>query len=364
MADQKDQTQNFPTITRAAYFQHLPDHSPGYLEETPEAAIQLAQSLFEGYSKMDPSEILVKKLTGGGGNFACWKVSPKADISQDNWFTANPDLIPSIPAVVIHSRIKTDDLEHWMEKKMSLMQKLFWENDITVPRLCQGNHWWVEPAIVDDWSKEGITVTAIAKIIANVHKLPTDWYKEIRDHIKGMYPCLRDASDGSNVWIKASKSSDWERDGWLNEESQKFAISCDKEPISTAGKRIVNCHMDFHRFNLVSNKELEKNYLVDFEYSCVSTAAIDLAFTVSCIEWNVEWCQGNPDWWKDFMRTYLETLGLPATDQEIQNLMIDAQCGWLLMLHGHTCQEIHRKIFLPEYEWDLMKFYQKFVSDV
>jgi thiamine kinase-like enzyme len=283
MADQKDQTQNFPTITRAAYFQNLPDHSPGYLEKTPEAAIQLVQSLFEGYSKIDPSEILVKILTGGGGNFAAWKVSSKADPSQDNWFTANPDLIPSIPAVVIHSRTKNDDPEHLMEKKMSLMQKLLWENDITVPRLCQGNHWWVEPAIVDDLKKEGTTDIVIAKIIANVHKLPTDWYKEIRDHIKGMYPCLTDASDGSHVWIKASKSSDWVRDGWLNEDSQKFAISCDKEPISTAGKRIVSCHMDFHYGNLVSNKELEKNYLVDFEYSCVSYAATDLAFCASCL---------------------------------------------------------------------------------
>lgn len=64
------------------------------------------------------------------------------------------------------------------------------------------------------------------------------------------------------------------------------------------------------------------------------------------------------------MRTYLETLELPATDEEVQKLMIDVRCGQLLCLHGETCQEICKKDKLPEYEWDLMKLFQKFASDV
>ena len=87
----------------------------------------------------------------------------------------------------------------------------------------------------------------IARVLARIHKVPTDWYDPWKQKITDLYPVLKEAHLGSHVWLFTCSIDWYEVYAPLHKIWQDFSI----EPVSQAGKKIVTNHGDFHHGNIL-----------------------------------------------------------------------------------------------------------------
>ena len=88
--------------------------------------------------------------------------------------------------------------------------------------------------------------------MANIHKVPTDWYEPFRAKIKELMPAFSRVSDGSHVWWYSARMQEW-LEG-VSGDTMAFYAATMPEPTSAFGKKIVTCHGDFHAGNLVRDE--------------------------------------------------------------------------------------------------------------
>merc|ERR1712097_136659 len=86
-----------------------------------------------------------------------------------------------------------------------------------------------------------------------------------------------------------------------------------------------------------------KSCFIDFEFTAPYYAIHDLAYT--------------------FAKSYLEELGFPSDDEQVELLVFDAECARLRHFHNSTLNhEMEKKSRNKEYDLDLYKAYEKFES--
>jgi hypothetical protein len=172
------------------------------------------------------------------------------------------------------------------------------------------------------------TVAEIGRLLAKVHQVPVDWFEPFRERLCALHPGLDEASHGSAVWWYSARK-DMLAD--LDEEQLRNWIRAfPQEPKSVAGKRLVTTHFDLHPGNIIRTEEALGNQflrVVDLEFSCASYAANDIAYAFSL------WLKG-AEKRREFAKAYLEALDQPATEEDVDCLLLDAATAQLGIIHG------------------------------
>jgi len=129
-------------------------------------------------------------------------------------------------------------------------------------------------------------------------------------------------------------------------------------PVLPAAARIVCCHGDFHPANIIRTSE--GLMMIDFEFSCVGSAVMDVGWALSM--WLKDVKQK-----REFVRRYLECSELLTREEEVDEFILDAEIAFLGQAN---CPLLWR--FLERRDWqqdsshdlELYLAYQAFVMDI
>jgi hypothetical protein len=171
------------------------------------------------------------------------------------------------------------------------------------------------------------TVVEIARLLAKLHKVPVEWFEPFRERLCALHPGLDEASNGSAVWWYSARQ-DMLSD--LDEEGLRNWVRAFPEPRSAAGKCLVTTHFDLHPGNIIRTEEALGNQflrVIDLEFCCVSSAVNDIAYASSL------WLKG-AEKRRAFARAYLEALDQPATEEDVDSLLLDVATLQLGIIHG------------------------------
>merc|ERR1712232_9265 len=137
------------------------------------------------------------------------------------------------------------------------------------------------------------------------------------------YPVLKDARLGCHIWTFTTRMA------WYGHKKEhgKFWQDAGFEPLSEAGKKLVCGHSDLHRRNIICDKN-EKIYLIDYEFTAPQWAVNDIAYIFSIHQFD---CTNYNGKFK-FCKMYLEELGLPSNDDEVELLIFDVECQRLRVI--------------------------------
>jgi len=216
-------------------------------------------------------------------------------------------------------RIKNvENKEPWEENRQLLAQKLLFEAGIALPRYISGENWYIEPWV------EGVQKCndskRMAEIVAQMHNLPTSWYRQFKTKVVEKLPILAYASEGSHVWPLTCKLSQYNKYKRLH----KYLQVAGYEPLSAAGQQLVFSHSKVSEKNLISTPE-GSLYLIGYENCCVQYAANELAYIFSqnefgCYDYNGRY---------NFCRDYLVAMNMLSDDMSVRMLMFDVECAKL-----------------------------------
>ena len=265
-------------------------------EDVPEF---MASALKEqGWASADRSSIKVKLCTGCS--------------ASQVYMVSAPGCLPE--SVVLHVRMEEADSAS--EACMSKAAKLFSAYGIAPPRVASGRNWFIEPWVGSPPDKPSDVEAAreMARLLAQIHKLPTDWFDEWRKRFVDRQPQLATVPSQSQIWfwmvypaLNHSPLPDY-LESFIHEEY------C--PPKTAAGRRVVTCHGDFHPGNML--RADGKLLAIDFEMTCVSNAAVDVGRSFM---WNTM----NHELKFAFIETYLQESGLPSEISDINALFLDAE---------------------------------------
>merc|ERR1712232_1276628 len=232
-----------------------------------------------------------------------------------------------------------------------------WESGVANPRLISGKNWWVEQFVegLCGWGNaDKVNELDYAVLMAKLHKnTATEWFEKHRQRAIQMYPILKDTPIGSHAWLFVTRMSWFKR----FEHSHEYFTKTGFEPLSEAGKRFVVVHGDIHPANVIVRED-SKSCFVDFEFTAPYYAVHDLAYTFA--DWNK--CTSNDQESKySWTKKYLEELGLPNDNEQVELLVFDAECARLRHFHNSTLnREMEKKCRDKEYDLELYKAYEKF----
>jgi len=258
--------------------------------------------------------------------------------------------------LIFHQR-NLDSADPLTEERMVDSQKAMWESGVAAPRLVSGKNWYFEQFVdgIVGWHNVGqVDKLDYATLMAKLHKnTSTEWFEKHRQRAIEMFPILKDTPLGSHVWLFVTRMSWFKR----FEANHEFFTKAGFEPLSEAGKQIAVVHGDIHPANAIIRKDT-KSCFIDFEFTAPYYAIHDLAYTFA--DWNQ--CTGADSESKHkFCKKYLEELGLPSDDEQVELLVFDAECARLRHFHCSTLnQEMERNIRHKEYDFDLYREYEKF----
>lgn len=278
-----------------------------------------------GWGKVDRDSIKVEDASGAGGS-KTYKISAAG---------ATPT------AVALH--IRDSSLCQKSEERTRAAAQIFAKNGLSPRRIAEGVDWFVEP-----WEGFGQPIWAtvadmevLGREVAKVHKLPIDWYTPFKKQLKEEFPFYTKVPDCSHIWWYSCRTIDLvakhvaEEPEWLREYVQPMFT-----PQTKAGALIVTCHGDLHAGNMISlakgsPMQSEAVRFVDLEFSHVTAACYDLSYVAFHFE---DMPLKDKDITRDdigamrraFLTSYLEAMGQPSTDQDVDALLIDitlAACG-------------------------------------
>jgi len=255
--------------------------------------------------------------------------------------------------LIFHKR-NIDGTDPLTEERMIDAQKAMWEAGVAAPRLVSGKNWYFEQFIegLVGWDKVAqVNKLDYAVLMAKLHKnTATEWFEKHRQRAIEMFPILKDTPLGSHAWLFVTRMSWFKR----FEHSHEFFTQAGFEPLSEAGKRITVVHGDIHPANAIIRKD-SKSCFIDFEFTAPYYAIHDLAYTFA--DWNQ--CTGtDKKSKKEFCKKYLEELGLPSDEEQVELLVFDAECARLRAFHCSTLNhEMEKKCRHKEYDLDLYKAY-------
>jgi thiamine kinase-like enzyme len=94
-------------------------------------------------------------------------------------------------------------------------------------------------------------------------------------------------------------------------------------PSQLAMQRVVTTHADYHCDNLLKTDGGELQ-AIDFEFSVVSMAVLDIAWFCQMMRWDKANSWG-AEHYRVFIRTYLELSGYNPTDSDVDACWLDAE---------------------------------------
>jgi hypothetical protein len=250
----------------------------------------------------------------------------------------NCSVSPHPHAVALHvllPQVAEDDVS---KGRMAAAHKLFSEYRIAPGRLAQGCDWFIDPwagstiggvytlnrPTFQERAKNGVATASpeeLGELLAQIHAIPTDWFDEWREQVCIRTPVLRNASSSSHIWPFTARQ-EFLKD--LPAEAIMQWCSASPKPNSFYGARVVTSHADFHPANIVRTSDGLQ--VLDFGLACVTCAAKDLA-------WACEYFLCGRNEKRAFASTYLMSSGFPARDDDVDDLLLDAEC---FALHSFT----------------------------
>jgi len=302
-------------------------------------------------------------------NFKPWKNVPigKVDMKDCSGHGGSRTYIietkdKSVPKefqkLIFHKR-NVDDTDPLTEERMIDAQKAMWEAGVAAPRLVSAKSWYFEQfvdGLVGWHNADKVDKLDYAVLMAKLHKnTDTQWFEKHRQRAIEMFPILKDTPLGSHAWLFATRMSWFKRFA----HSHEFFTQAGFEPLSEAGKRYTVVHGDIHPANAILRKDT-KSCFIDFEFTAPYYAIHDLAYVFA--DWNN--CAARDSKGKhEFCKKYLEELGLPSDDEQVELLVFDAECARIRAFHCSTLNhDMEKKCRLKEYDLDLYKAYEKFES--
>jgi hypothetical protein len=260
----------------------------------------------EGWDGVDAADVLVEDHSGLGGGKA-YKLTNRAapDASPVMLHIVHEFFCPAAKEPIFFDRQK---IAHERLARAGLSPRRIAEDP--------DREWFVEAwgGCTLDPGAPGDVGPEVARLIARVHAIDTDWYDEIRARTCKRYPALQGAAPGSYIWRFASYPQHHMEP--IGPALQRQWVEAGPAPVSAAGSRVVTVHGDVHHGNLVRSDEGLK--LVDMESVCVSSAIQDIAYSMPFF------CRTDEQ--KDrFLESYLQECGLPAAAEDVFALRLDAE---------------------------------------
>ena len=155
----------------------------------------------------------------------------------------------------------------------------------------------------------------MAELLANIHKVPTEWFDKYREKVTETYEVLKEVSPGNPVWWYATHPECLKG---IEAEVLKGLVEDATEPISESGKKVVTCHGNFHKDNVLENAE-KKLTAIDFEFACSGWAALDIAMHFNYTPYSVAQK-------KEFIDAYLKASGQEEENvEETGKLLYDVE---------------------------------------
>jgi Ser/Thr protein kinase RdoA (MazF antagonist) len=105
----------------------------------------------------------------------------------------------------------------------------------------------------------------------------------------------------------------------------------------------VTAHSDFHGENVLWDKNDQNWKCIDFEFTCVQWAILDVAYLFLIEQFGTG--KGNYKNKYDFCKTYLEESGFPTNQVDVDAFIFDAECAkirvfWLAVLNSEIDKAI------------------------
>jgi len=203
-----------------------------YTKNTTKGAIEIVTQVLDDWKDIPQDKINSASISGHGG-------------SKTYLVTAFKDDESNKKEVVVHDRriVEEDPIT---ELRMAASQKVLWEHGVAVPRIISGKNWYIEPYVKNCVNKDKeIDNSQMARLLADIHKVPTEWFEPYRKELVEIYPHLAECRKGSHVWCFTTRLE------WYNsfKKSWKFFQDAGFKPLSLAARRYVTVHSDFHGGN-------------------------------------------------------------------------------------------------------------------
>ena len=234
------------------------------------------------------------------------------------------------------------------------------EHGIAPPVLMRGTDFHVEASagssVMQDFfhfDPNLAPMSALARLLAKLHALPTDWYDPLKERFlqrdSALADILRGAPDHAHCWCLPWSGFDT---GMLllgvgnpNPETARRLLElevstgvyakimrCEEfNPTSAAGRRSAVIHNDFKPDNVLRHPDT--GVLTAIDYDLVQAGPAIMDFGLPYMMW-LGARFTTFDVRRDFIKTYLEASYLPSADADVRALMLDCEVNTIVAFPG------------------------------
>eukprot|EP00927_Polykrikos_kofoidii_P066800 TRINITY_DN62361_c0_g1_i1.p1 TRINITY_DN62361_c0_g1~~TRINITY_DN62361_c0_g1_i1.p1 ORF type:complete len:861 (-),score=115.43 TRINITY_DN62361_c0_g1_i1:180-2690(-) len=288
---------------------------PEPVQDCPELSGGLSSTPVNDKARL--AEMVVKALSDDPGwaaikNYSSIDITDKSGLGGSKTFKVvapiGSEPLPSPRAVALHI-LPRDHKKSYMQR-MSKAAFALGEAGVAPKRIVEGSDWYLEPWESDgkppagkpqDWYNLGL-------LLARVHQVPVEWFEKCEEEIVSSNPQASATPKGSHAWLFLVRIFPCK--GCLK-DAKLFAEYADPGPMAPVhpiASRIVTAHGDFHPNNVLDIGGDSGLKVIDFEFTCVTSAVFDLAFAFFFVK--------DPELQDAFLTGYSENLG-GVTDLEM-----------------------------------------------
>ena len=246
------------------------------------------------------------------------------------------------------------------EKRVLLATEMLRENNIAPPILMRGSDFHIEKSsgisVKDDFfhfNSELAPPEKIAKLLAKLHSVPTEWYTDLRneflsrdEQLKSVLQpmpsyapcwCLPWSAFDTGMPVLGAGNPDLEAakkvfNLLIETGVYRKIMQCQEFfPSSNAARREVVIHNDFKPDNVLYDPETKELSVIDYDLVQVGPAIMD--FGLPYMMW-----LGSRfthfEYRKDFIKTYLRESNLPSDQSSLEDMMLDCEINTIVAFPG------------------------------
>lgn len=329
--------------------------APG--EEAPEAVAALVAGVVPGWKGVPVGDVSVKDFSAFGGA-RVYKVSASTQ-------GATP------PAVCLKVDVSgdDDDGDNIQDDRSQAAAAALGKRGMAPTKIVKGNNWdceeWSGVSVAKDFSHfddELAPLAKLAKLMADVHAIPTDWYEPFRVRMltSDRAPFLQSVPPHAPFWNGAAFG--WENGmlftgGKMTPEKaannkriydemcasgvMEALVTCEAfYPQSAAGRRVATIHGDFKPNNVIGRPD-GSCMCIDYDFTHVSPVQQELSFAF--MKWLGPKHQDYATRY-DFLEQYLLSSGQPHDNAAVKELMLDAMVGTICNFDGLLFSGLSREV--------------------
>ncbi len=246
------------------------------------------------------------------------------------------------------------------EKRVLLATEVLRENSIAPPILMRGSDFHIEKSsgisVMKDFfhfNSELAPPEKIAKLLAKLHSVPTEWYKDLREEFLSrdeqikliLQPmpsyapcwCLPWSAFDTGMPILGVGNPDQEAakkvfNLLIKTGVYKKVMQCQEFlPSSNPARREVVIHNDFKPDNVLYDPETKELSVIDYDLVQVGPAIMD--FGLPYMMWLGSRFT-NFEYRKNFIKTYLIESNLPSDQSSLEDMMLDCEINTVVAFPG------------------------------